>query len=155
MRTRASEGWPIPVAIAVLWAASLALPALAAGGRSFTGFELLLEGWQGVPRGVYAWFANPLFIFAIACALLGRDRVAAAASAVAALLGGTSVFVESILRERMTSVPDIDMRVGFYIWMVALAALCLRSLTRMRASRRRAHENEGVRDTTDTERSRD
>jgi hypothetical protein len=154
-RPRAFERWLLPLAIAGLWAASLVFPALTAGGRTFTGFELLVDGWQGVSRGVYAWFANPLFVAALACALLRRDRLAAALSAVAALLGATSIFIEPILRERMTSVPDIDMRGGFYAWMVALAALCLRSLTRMHASRRRAHDNSRPRHAADTGKSRD
>jgi hypothetical protein len=155
MRPRAFERWPITLAIALLWAASLVLPALTAGGRSFTGFELLLDGWQGATRGVYAWFANPMFVIALACALLGRDVLAAVSSALAALLGASSLFVEALLGERMTSVPDIDMRVGFYVWMVALATLCLRSLTRVRSSQRRAHENSEARHATKSRRSRD
>jgi len=138
MRIVLPADWPLLVAIAVLFAASLALPALAAGGREFSGLELLLDGWQGLFRGVYAWLANPLFVAALVCAFLVRDVAAAALSASALLIGGTSVFVESALRARMTSVPEIELGVGFALWMVAFAALCLRSLTRVLVSRRRA-----------------
>lgn len=154
-RTPLPQGRPIPLAIGLLWAASLALPALAAGGRSFTGFELLLQGWQGASRGVYAWFANPLFIAALVCALFARDAAAAGLAGIAALLGGTSVFAESALRDRMSTVPDIELHVGFYLWMVALVALGLRSLTRMRSSHGGNHQNRIARHSADSGRSRD
>jgi len=134
MSARVSRDWPLLLGIALVWAASLALPALAAGGRVFVGLEMLLDGWQGLERGVYAWLANPLFVAALVCALLARNVIAAGLSIAALVLGGTSIFVESALRERMTSVPEIELRVGFYLWMVALAALCLRTLTRAVAS---------------------
>ena len=161
MGTRAPQRSPInpalamTVAIALLWSASLALPALAAGGRSFTGFEMLVDGWQGLSRGVYAWLANPLFILALVAALLARDVVACVLSAGAMLVGATSVFVESALRERMSSVPEIELRVGFYLWMVAFVALCLHSLTRALSSRRRLRPSAPARHSADSGRSRD
>ncbi|HEX6992547.1 MAG TPA: hypothetical protein VF339_00205 [Gammaproteobacteria bacterium] len=136
MRTLLPPDWPLLSAIALLFAASLACPALSAGGREFSGLDLLLDGWQGLTRGVYAWLANPLFAAALACAFLARDVAAAALSAAAALVGGTSVFVESALRDSMASVPAIELDVGFALWIVAFAALCLRSLTRAFARRR-------------------
>lgn len=139
MRKHLPQDWPIPLAAALAWTLSLVLPALAAGGRGFTGFELLVQGWQGVSRGVFAWFANPLFVLAFIFALLARHAIAAALAAAAMLVGGTSAFVESALRERMTSVPEIDLRVGFYVWMLALTVLCLHSLTRALSSRSPEH----------------
>lgn len=137
MRTLPSD-WPLLVAIALLFAASLVLPALAAGGREFSGWELLVDGWQGLSRGVYAWLANPLFVAALASAFVARDVVAATLSAAALVVGGSSVFAESALRARMTSVPEIELEVGFLLWIGAFGALCLRSLTRALVSRRRA-----------------
>lgn len=155
MRARPPRDWPLLLAIALLWTGSLALPALAAGGRFFTGFELLLDGWQGMSRGVYAWLANPLFVAALACALLAREVLAALLSTLAAALGGSSVFVESALRARMASVPEIDLRIGFYLWMIALAALCLRALTCVLLSRRRAAAERGPRHSAYSGKSRD
>jgi len=155
MRARLPRDWPLLLAIALLWAGSLALPALAAGGRVFTGFELLMDGWQGLSRGVYAWLANPLFAAALACAVLAREALAALFSTLAAALGGSSVFVESALRERMASVPEIDLRIGFYLWMIALVALCLRALTCAVVSRRRVPAKSGPRHSAYSGKSRD
>jgi len=129
--------WPVLVAVTVLFVASLAMPALTAGGRAFSGLELLLDGWQGLSRGVYAWLANPLFVAALASAFFARDVAAIVLSVAALLVGGTSLFVESALKARMTSVPEIELGVGFSLWIVAFTALCLRSLTRVFVSRRR------------------
>ncbi len=116
--------------IGLLWAVSLALPSLIAGGRSFTGYELLVDGWQGLSRGVYAWLANPLFVAALAAGWFGRDRVAAVGAAAGLVLGATSARVESVLSARMASVPEIELGVGYYLWMTALAALVLQSSLR-------------------------
>src|SRR5690606_15891527 len=161
MGTRAPQWPPIArafapaVAIVLLWVASLALPALAAGGRVFTGWEMLVDGWQGLSRGVYAWLANPLFIAASIAALAARHVAAGALSAAALLVGATSAFVESALRARMSSVPEIELRLGFYLWMLAFAAPCLHSLTRALSARRRARSKQPARHSTDSVRSRD
>ena len=133
------KGWPrerLPVLlIGLLWAVSLAFPSLLAGGRSFTGYELLVQGWQGLSRGVYAWLANPLFVVALAAAWFGRDRVAIVGAAAGLVLGATSARVESVLSARMSSVPDIELGVGYYIWMTAFVALLL--LLSLRALKKR------------------
>lgn len=152
---RLADSWWVPLLIAVLWALSLVLPALTAGGRPFTGFELLLQGWEGMSRGVYAWLANPLFIVALVCALLARDGLGALFGGIAALLGASSFFVESALDARMSSVPEVELEIGFHLWMLALAALCLRSLTRLLRSKRRAGVGHLPRHSADSGKSRD
>jgi hypothetical protein len=120
-----------PFAIAAVWAASFALPAVEAAGRVFDGLDLLLRGWEGAPRGVYAWFANPLFVVALAAAFWKRDVAAAVIAGLAAVLGATSFFTEDLLRRSMSSVPPIQLKIGFYVWLAALVALSLRSLARV------------------------
>src|SRR5690606_41605813 len=130
MGTRAPQWPPIArafapaVAIVLLWAASLALPALAAGGRAFTGWEMLVDGWQGLSRGVYAWLANPLFIAASIAALAARHVAAGAPSPPALLLGAARPVVELGLRARMCSVPGGTLRLGVFLYLRALPARC-------------------------------
>lgn len=119
------------IAIAALWGVSLALPAIAARGSVYTGFELLLQGWRGFSYGVYSWSANPLFVAALAAAALARDRAAAALAALAVLVGATSFLAGGQLTESIGATEiQVEMRGGFYLWMLAILALCLRSLTR-------------------------
>jgi hypothetical protein len=127
-----------PVAIAAVWAASLALPAVEAAGRVFSGLDLLLRGWEGAPRGVYAWFANPLFVIALVASFSKRDAAATVLAGLAAVLGATSFFTEDLLRSRMSSVPRIQLEIGFYVWLAALVALVLRSLACVLKERRLA-----------------
>jgi len=141
--------------IAVLWAASLALPAVAAGGRTFDGFELLLRGWEGLSRGVPAWIANPLFVAALAAAAVKRDTAAAVLAALAVALGATSFMTEDLLRRGTAFVPSIELRVGFYVWLAALLALCLHSLTNAHRARRERAADECRRSPAPSGTSRD
>ena len=51
------------------WVVALVLPALQLGeGAPLTGWTLLINGWRATGAGVWAWFANPLFICAVASA---------------------------------------------------------------------------------------
>ena len=126
------------LAIAVAWAVSLALPALGArGGAAWTGLELLLQGWEGARHGVFAWFANPLFLVALTAALMRRDVFAGVVSVAAVALALTSLAAEGILRGRMGGVPELTFGAGFYLWLVAVIGLCLRSWAAAYLSRRK------------------
>jgi len=126
------------LAIALAWAASLVLPAVGArGGPTWTGLELLLLGWEGAREGVFAWFANPLFVAALTAAALRRDGIAGVISAAAAMLALTSLAAEDILRGRIESVPELTFGAGFYLWIVAVIALCLRSWGAVYLTRRK------------------
>jgi len=110
--------------IVVAWGASLLLPALAVGGGPrLSGLDLLLQGWQGTSRGVYAWLANPLFAAAVAAKAMDFERIAFGCAGGAVLLGLTSFVTEDILRERMQSVPELTFLAGFWLWGAALLAL--------------------------------
>ena len=120
----AVRGRAVLAAIVAAWAVSLLLPAIAAaGGPRLSGLDLLLQGWQGTSRGVYAWLANPLFAAAVAAKAAGFERTAFGCAGSAVLLGLTSFVAEDILRERMPSVPELTFLVGFWLWGAALLAL--------------------------------
>lgn len=114
------------VAVAVVWAASLVLPAveIASSGRAYAGFELLLGGFRAARAGVYAWYANPLFVIAVLLGAAGRARAAGVISSVALLLGLTSLYAADAARAAGMTVPQLSWRIGFYVWLAALAALC-------------------------------
>jgi hypothetical protein len=132
-------------AIALLWAVSLALPALAVrGGPVLDGADLLLRGWRGLSRGVVAWYANPLFFGALVLGVLRRDGACAVLALLAVALGLTSFGLESMLGLQMTSVPDVVFSPGVYVWLAALIALALWSSLaayRGRCRRRSNHDN--------------
>lgn len=108
---------------AAAWVLSLLLPAVAVGGGPIlTGFDLLIDGWQGVERGVVAWLANPVFGAAVVLAACGRTRGACALFALSLLLALTSFAAEPILLAQSQAVPDFSFRGGFYVWLAALVA---------------------------------
>ena len=128
----------LPLAvIAAAWAASLALPGFTAGGRTYAGYEVLVRGWEGVSRGIYAWLANPLFIAAFVAALVKQHRAAAVLAACALVIGATTFLTEDLLRQRMSGVPPITLGSGFYLWLGAILALCGDALIRVLRQRRR------------------
>lgn len=128
-----------PAAIALVWMLSLALPAIeVSGGPTLSGFELLLRGWEGASRGVFAWFANPLFIGALALTLARRDGAAGVVSTLALALGLTSFATEAVIG-RVQPVPELTLLAGFYVWLAALAALCAFCLRAWLAVRRFRH----------------
>jgi hypothetical protein len=131
-------------AIALLWLASLALPALSVqGGPSLDGADLLLRGWRGASRAIVAWYANPLFFAALALAVLRRNRTCAALAVLAFAVALTSFALEPVLRLRMSSVPNITFLSGVYVWLCALFALALWSLLMLHRGRSRQAPKRG------------
>jgi hypothetical protein len=113
-------------AVAALWAASRAGPALRVGGGHVQhGVYLILHGGQGNARGIQAWCANPLFAAGFVCAALRFYGSAAVLSGLALLLAFESTAVAPILRLEMSRVPKISLLPGFYTWLAAIIALCL------------------------------
>ena len=108
------------------------MPAITArGAPPFSGFDLLVQGWQGASRGVFAWYANPLFVLAVVLGAMNRLRLAGAASGIAMVLGLTSFAMEAALRNSMEAVPPMTLRAGFYLWLCALAAMFMWSSIRI------------------------
>jgi len=120
---------PILALVALLWLSSLVLPAVAAGGRTFDGLDVLLRGWEGLSRGVPSWLANPFFVAAFVAALAKRVVVAALLATLSVALGVTSFAAGDLLARSNAFAPEIELRAGFYVWLAALIALCLHALT--------------------------
>lgn len=118
-------------ASALLFAASLALPALAEthsdGVRiDELGYVLLETGWAGLLIGQIAWFANPLWVLGAILLWRGRWKGAAKAAVGALLVGSVSFF---LMRTGVPSEsgPSITARllVGFYVWWASLWVLAI------------------------------
>lgn len=134
-------GFFVLAIVAGLYAASMLMPALrVAGGPTMNGADLLVRGWEGITRGVLAWYANPAFAVAFALTLLRRDRAAAASSVLALLLAATTAAVETILSLQMSRVPTLVLLPGFYVWIAAIIALSAWTSFRAYFPRRRLRQ---------------
>lgn len=112
------------VAIAVPWLTSMFLPAIRiVGGPPIKGLELLLRGWQATGSGVLAWYANPLFVLAMALAAAGWYAVAGSLAGVALVLALTSFAAAAVARAAGAPVPQLYFEPGFYLWLFACFAL--------------------------------
>lgn len=123
-------------AIAVPWFASLFLPALRiVGGPTIFGLELLTRGWQAAGSGVFAWFANPLFVAAMALGAAGAYAVAGSVASVGLLLALSSFGAADAARQAGAAVPEMYFQSGFYLWLsaqIALPAWCWLAFWRRR-----------------------
>jgi len=113
--------WPAALAvIGVVWLASLALPALRiAGAPEMSGFDVLRQGWQGARAGVFSWYANPLWLFALLASLFGYFRTAGVLSGFAIVLALTSFAAQGLAANSGTAVPELSLAFGFYLWLAA------------------------------------
>lgn len=103
---------------------SLFLPAARiVGGPPISGLELLARGWQGTAAGVFAWYANPLFVAAAVLAGAGSYAVAGSLAGVSLVLALTSFAAADVAREAGAAVPEMYFESGFYIWLAAQLAL--------------------------------
>ena len=116
----------VTLAIFLAWAAALALPAMQLGEQTqLTGWTLLVNGWRAAGAGVWAWFANPLFICAAALLLARRARTAGVLAALALVLGLSSLATGALVARAGYSGPALSFGPGFYLWLMSLLALGL------------------------------
>ena len=105
---------------------SLLLPAIeVANGPSFTGLEILRQGWQGTRLGIWAWYANPLFLLAVLFAGARYVRIAVAFSALAIGIGLTSFRASVTAAVAGSPLPEYQFSSGFYLWLASQLALFL------------------------------
>lgn len=113
-----------PLVAAAAFALALALPALdVPGAGTYSGLEMLLEGWRAMRSGVYAWLANPLFLVAVILAIAEYRRAAGIAAGIGSVLALTSFAAAAIARRDGLTVPDPTYLPGFYLWLGAQLAL--------------------------------
>ena len=112
--------------ISVSWVVALFLPALEPqGAAALTGWEVLRTGWRGVTVGVLAWYANPLFVAAVAASVLRRNKAAGILAGLALVLGLTAIATAELVTRAGYPSVALSFRAGFYVWVFALAALAL------------------------------
>lgn len=113
-----------PFGAAAVYAAAMALPALAIPGvGTYSGLDVLFEGWQGVRAGVFAWFANPLFIGAVLLALGDYRRTAGSLSGIGLVLALTSFAAVDLAAQNGVALPELGYLTGFYVWLGAQLVL--------------------------------
>ena len=115
--------WLAVVLVVVIWAISLALPALAVEGAGvLNGWDVLKVGWQGIGVKLLAWYANPLFFIGVV-AFAGRFfGFAGVVSGFGLVLALTSFAAREIAAESGFPLPALTLKVGFFVW---LASLCI------------------------------
>lgn len=110
----------------VLWAVSLALPAVGvAGGPTLRGSDVLVQGYAAWRQGVLAWFANPALVCAAVAAWLRLDRVSVALSILGLGLALSSFLAGAVARGGGASVPEFSFLAGFYVWLGAHCGMFL------------------------------
>ena len=115
----------VTLVVCLGWLTALALPALQPGdGAPLSGWMLLINGWRAAGAGIWAWFANPLFLCSAALLLAGRDRMARVLAALALLLGLSSLATGLLAARAGYSIPTLSFRPGFWLWLMSLFALC-------------------------------
>lgn len=117
-----------PFVIAAAYVGVLALPALSIPGvGTYSGLDMLFEGWQGVRAGVIAWFANPLFVAAVALAIGEYRRAAGSASGIGLVFALTSFAAVDLAAQNGVALPELGYLAGFYAWLalqLVLLAWC-------------------------------
>lgn len=112
--------------VCILYAVSLGLNAFRnpSGTSSTSGLEVLEIGWGGVVIGEFAWYANPLFVWAL-LAYWTRRYVVALRVSVAALLLACQSFAGVSGSQYIASFSASQLQTGFYIWFSALVIFLL------------------------------
>jgi len=122
------------LASVALFALACCLPALeftkAPTGRDVLwGGNVLAVGWSGIFAGVVAWYANPVWLFGIIMAYIGRPKLAAIAGLVALAIAGTtfSLFGQQLPADEggVNHMSLTRTLVGCYVWLAGLATLPL------------------------------
>lgn len=118
LETRVGALPAFPFVIAAAYIGVLGLPALSVSGvGTYSGVDMLFEGWQGVRAGVVAWFANPLFVGAVALAIADYRRAAGSASGIGLVLALTSFAADDLAARNGVALPELGFLAGFYAWL--------------------------------------
>ena len=117
--------WAVCAVLAALWATSLGLAAIRIdGGPELDGLEVLLQGWRGATVGVYAWYANPLFLGALLAAVVRQPLAAGIASGAGLVLALTSFAASNLAQSTGGEAPELALGGGFYVWLLPQVVLC-------------------------------
>ncbi|MGG2041306.1 hypothetical protein [Burkholderia gladioli] len=126
-------------ASAVGYVLSLLLPAMYFEKEpALSGLALLGQGWFGLLTLNPSWLANPLYLVAAVQLARRRDSRAAAFGGAALACALCSFFTRNWYFNEANATPIAGLGIGFYVWLLALAALLLGSL-RLRRSAAATH----------------
>ena len=99
------------------------------GDDIMIGAGVLGVGWSGIFAGVFAWYANPVWLLGLIMDFVGKPRFAAVAGLIALAIGCTTfTLIGKMLPadeggvNQMTLVKTLT---GCYVWLASLAALPL------------------------------
>lgn len=128
----------VPIASAAVFLLACCLPALEFSKERtpdvLSGFNVLAVGWSGIFAGVVAWYANPIWLFALAMAFINRPKLAAGASLLALLIGCTtfSLFGKVLPADEggVTHMTLQKLLPGAYVWLIGLITPALSLLLR-------------------------
>ena len=111
---------------------SLFLPGIIySGDQKMYGYFILGFGWLGMVHGVFAWFANPLFLLALIRARVEKPKTILVTASAAFILGLTAFMLRSI-PNLDTEGPDVDhLSIGYYVWMTSIALLAIYAYRKM------------------------
>ncbi len=133
--------WIVLTSISATWCVSLLLPAVSVGESvSISGWQALGKGWRGATMDIYAWYANPLFLLAVAMSAVRSTDVAAVLSGSALLLGLTSFAAGERAAAAGFPAADLSLQAGFFVWLLALSALTISCWFAVYRSIRRGQE---------------
>jgi hypothetical protein len=115
----------------ILYAVACCLPALEFKNSNSApdimfGLRALVVGWSGIFAGVFGWYANPLWVFALFFCLLRKPGFGAvfAVAALAIALTTFGVVGQELPGDEgnVTRTTVVALLPGFYVW---LASLCV------------------------------
>ncbi|RCS56577.1 hypothetical protein [Parvibium lacunae] len=87
---------------------------------------LLIIGWLGLRYGIVAWLANPVYFYALTCALNKQTRRGLIAAVIALLLGLSFLFLRQVPISFKPQWVDITAYGwGLRWWLLSLALLCV------------------------------
>ena len=116
-----------------LYVISVALPGIEVSsverGAAYTnlyyGYQVLLMGWVGLIFGMFGWYGNVFFFYALAQAKRPAPKNPLLFSCLALLIGSIDFLFYQIVRLFTGGKhPMIDhFGIGYYVWIVSLALL--------------------------------
>ncbi len=111
----------------VVYCISLTLPGVSfvdrTGTHSMYGIFILGLGWVAMTKWIFAWFANPLFLFTLFRSRVEKPGVVLIVSVIAFGLGLSSFTMREIPNFSGVVTPTASLAIGYYVWMVSLGLL--------------------------------
>jgi hypothetical protein len=120
-----------PVVSVLLFIAACFLPALEFSRKTYSGGDILIVGWFGIMAGCIACYANPVWLFALIMAFVGKNNLALIVGFIALAIGCTTflLFGRQLGSEWSGDVSGnhyealVRVLPGCYLWLLSLVAV--------------------------------